>query len=327
MSTDSAESRTPDADAPNTGAPNTGAPGADVPDPDAPGDGELAEIVGLLRLEQLEVNMFRGRAVSQDARRLYGGQVAAQALAAAGRTAGGARPHSLHAYFLRPGDSSAPVVFGVEPLQDGRTFRRRRVTAIQHGEAILCLESSFTADTTDTTDYPEPPRVPAPEDCPSYTRRDAFLPPARVSPWRLLEARPAIRPAAPPSLPLPEGTRAETADMWFRLRTVGKEADGIMPEAILTYLSDLTLAATALRPTPRHPDGRPEVTGLTSLDHSVWFHNPADLSDWLLYAKISPASGPIRGLTAGQIFNRHGTLIASVAQECLTHSRGPGQTP
>lgn len=279
---------------------------------------ELAEIVGLLRLEHLEVNMFRGRAVSTEPRRLYGGQVAAQALAAAGYTVEGARPHSLHAYFLRPGDSAAPVVFQVEPLQDGRTFKRRRVTAIQGGEAILCLESSFTADTTDTTDYPAPPKVPDPEDCPVYTHTGKTGT-GRVNPWHLFEARPAVT-----ELP-PAGIRVTTADMWFRVRDV-TASEGIIPEAIITYLSDLTLSATALRPNPRHPNGRPEVTGLTSLDHSMWFHNPADLSDWLLYAKIAPAAGPVRGLTAGQIFDRRGVLVASVAQECLTHAHGPGQS-
>lgn len=280
---------------------------------------ELAGIVGLLRLEHLEVNMFRAPAVSDQPRRLYGGQVAAQALAAAGYTAAGTRPHSLHAYFLRPGNSAAPVVFQVEPLHDGRTFRRRRVTAIQGGEAILCLESSFTADTTRTTDYPAPPEVPAPEDCPVYRHAGATAA-ARVNPWHLFESRPAVTAlAGHPDVPV------TTTDMWFRLRSAAG-GEGIIPEAIITYLSDLTLSATALRPNSRPPGGRPEVTGLTSLDHSMWFHNQADLSDWLLYAKIAPAGGPVRGLTAGQIFDRHGVLIASVAQECLTHARGPGQS-
>ena len=286
---------------------------------DTPGAGErldLAEIVGLLRLEQLEVNMFRGRAVSDESRRLYGGQVAAQALAAAASTAEGTRPHSLHAYFLRPGDSSAPVVFQVEPLQDGRTFKRRRVTAIQGGKAILCLESSFTADGSVTTDYPAPPKVPAPEDCPVYHHVDR-RPPGRVNPWDLFETRPAVTE-------MPDGMRATAGDMWFRLKAVA-ESEGIIGEAILTYLSDLTLAATALRPNPRRPEGRPEVTGLTSLDHSMWFHNQFDLSGWLLYAKVAPAAGPVRGLTAGQFFDRDGVAIASVAQECLTHTHGPGQ--
>lgn len=290
-------------------------PTGDLPAGDLPA-GEFADIVGLLRLEHLEVNLFRGRAVSKESRRLYGGQVAAQALAAAGYTVGGARPHSLHAYFLRPGNSAFPVVFQVEPLQDGRTFKRRRVTAIQGGEAILCLESSFTADGTVTAEYPAPPKVPAPEDCPVY-RHEGKLAAGRVNPWDLFEARPAVTE-------LPEGTRVTAMDMWFRLKAV-TAAEEIMPEAVITYLSDLTLAATALRPGPGFPGGRPEVTGLTSLDHSMWFHNPADLSDWLLYAKIAPAAGAVRGLTAGQIFDRRGVAIASVAQECLTHTHGPGQ--
>lgn len=132
-------------------------------------DEELAEeILGLLRLEALEVDMFRGQAMPGEARRLYGGQVAAQALAAAGNTVAGARPHSLHAYFLRPGDTSVPVVFQVDRLHEGRTFRRRRVTAIQHGQPILCLESSFTADPSQATDYDPAPRVPGPEECDAY---------------------------------------------------------------------------------------------------------------------------------------------------------------
>jgi hypothetical protein len=106
--------------------------------------------------------------------------------------------------------------------------------------------------------------------------------------------------------------------MWFRL-LADPAVPGIMPETVITYLSDMTLSAAALRPAPGRPAGRPEVTGLTSLDHSVWFHNPPDLSGWLLFAKISPAAGALRGLTAGQIFGRDGTLIASVAQEALTH--------
>lgn len=287
-----------------------------VPTGDIP-SGDLADIVGLLRLEHLEVNMFRGRAVSKESRRLYGGQVAAQALAAAGYTVDGARPHSLHAYFLRPGNSAFPVVFGVERLQDGRTFKRRRVTAIQGGDAILCLESSFTTDGTVTAEYPAPPKVPAPEDCPVYEHAGALAAAGRVNPWDLFEARPAVTE-------MPEGARATAMDMWFRLKAV-TETEDIIPEAVITYLSDLTLAATALRPGPGYPHGRPEVTGLTSLDHSMWFHNPADLSDWLLYAKIAPAAGAVRGLTAGQLFDRRGVAIASVAQECLTHTHGPGQ--
>ena len=285
--------------------------------------GEVAEeILGLLRLEPIEVDIFRGQALPGRPRRLYGGQVAAQALAAAGNTVTGARPHSLHAYFLRPGDSSAPVVFQVDRLHEGRTFRRRRVTAIQHGEPILCLESSFTTDGTDATDYAPPPKVPAPEECAVYDPAAHLARQGRLSAWRVFEARlvpfgPADGSTSPPARPT-------AADMWFRFLP-DPASPGIMPETVITYLSDLSLAATALRPTSRHPGGRTEVTGLTSLDHSVWFHNQPDLSDWLLYAKIAPASGPVRGLTAGQFFSRDGVLVASVAQEYLAHSHSPGQ--
>jgi acyl-CoA thioesterase-2 len=286
--------------------------------------GVAARILDLLRLEALEVDMFRGQGLPGESRRLYGGQVAAQALAAGGNTVEGARPHSLHAYFLRPGDSGAPVVFQVERLHDGHTFRRRRVTAIQQGQAILCLESSFTTDTSNADDYIPAPDVPAPEDCAPYDATAHVTREGRISPWLLFETRsvPFGRDGGPP-----EGIRPTSGDMWFRLRADGDTAtDGIMPETIITYLSDLTLAATALRPTPGHPHGRTDVTGLTSLDHSMWFHNPARLSDWLLFAKMAPVTAALRGLTAGQIFSRDGVLLASVAQECLTHARGAGQS-
>jgi acyl-CoA thioesterase-2 len=282
------------------------------------------EVLGLLRLERIEVDMFRGHRLPGQARRLYGGQVAAQALAAAGYTAEGTRPHSLHAYFLRPGDTSIPVFFGVERLHDGRTFRRRRVTAIQQGEAILCLESSFTADGAFADDYPPAPPAPAPESLDEYDAGRHLERDGQVSPWRLFDAR-AIPPRQADETP-PE-VRLTTRDFWFRPRAAAlKAAEGIMPEAIVTYLSDLTLSSTALRPSPAHPAGRTDVTALTSLDHSVWFHNPPDLADWMLFAKLAPASGPMRGLTAGQFFSRDGVLIASVAQECLTHTRGAGQS-
>lgn len=212
------------------------------------------EIAGLLVLEPVEADLFRDHGVPGETGRLFGGQVAAQALAAAGHTVTGTRPHSLHAYFLRAGDAGRPVLFQVDRLHDGRTFHRRRVTAIQDGEAVLCLECSFTADTSEATDYHPAPPVPAPEECPSFSKDD--------------------------------------------------QATGRLT-----------------RPTSRHPRGRRDVTGVTSLDHSLWFHHRPDLSDWLLYAKTAPAVGPARGLSTGHIFDRRGTLIASVAQEVLLHAR------
>jgi acyl-CoA thioesterase-2 len=280
--------------------------------PDVPGAGATgvrtpAQVPDLLTLEAIEVDIFRAGAIPGQATRLYGGQVAAQALAAAGYTAGEARPHSLHAYFLRPGDSSRPVLFRVDRLQDGRTFRRRRVTAIQQGQPILCLESSFTTDSSMASDYEPAPRVPSPGDCP------ALEPPRRFEGahphWDLLEVR-----TASPGADLP---RLTAGDIWFRFRA--GPLPGTRSEVMITYLSDLTLAATTLRPTREHPAGRRDVVGLTSLDHSVWFHNEPDLSGWLLYAKDTPAVGGLRGLVGGRIFGQDGTLVASVAQETLVH--------
>jgi acyl-CoA thioesterase-2 len=286
----------------------------------ASGDLLPSEIAGLLRLETVEVNIFRGEGLPGATHRLYGGLVAAQALAAAGHTVTGARPHSLHTYFLRPGDASRPVLFQVDRLHNGRTFSRRRVTAIQQGEPILCLESSFTADTSQATDYQCAPAVPTPPDCPEYIPRDKFG--GRASPWNLISARPV-----PGHGDVPHAL-ATPGDIWFRFRAAA--ADGVTPEVMLTYLSDLTFGAAALRPTRQHPAGRRDVTGITSLDHSVWFHNPPDLSGWLLFAKDAPAVGPARGLVTGSIFNRDGTLVASVAQEALVHVRrdkaGRGET-
>ena len=230
---------------------------------------------------------------------------------AAGRTVTGAQPHSLHAYFLRPGDARSRVLDQVEQLHEGRSFRRRRVTAIQHGEPILSLDCSFTVDRSEVTDYDPAPSMPPPEDCGAFTRADPGR--GRLTPWNVLDAR-----RVPGYDDIPLG-RSTAVDFWLRFRGA---AANVMPEAVLTYLSDLSLASTAVRPTQRNPGGRHDVTGVTSLDHSLWFHRRPDLSDWLLYTKAAPAVGSARALSAGRIFNRDGTLAASVSQEALLHT-GP----
>lgn len=258
----------------------------------------------VLSLETIDDDLFRSTCAPPGAPRLFGGQVAAQALVAAVHTVPAeSRVHSLHSYFLRPGITGVPVVFRNERLHDGSTFRRRRVTAVQHGKPILSLDCSFTTDRT-ALEYRQPvPEVREPEDCPELSwidRGDGF------NAWQPFELRKALPLHGEPALDV-------ASDVWVRLRDA--EGEGEQATAMLTYLSDLTLAAAVLAPT-----GRTDCAGLTSLDHVMWFHEPARFDDWLLYAKTSPAVGPLRGLAQGRMFTRSGALMASVAQEGLIHS-------
>jgi acyl-CoA thioesterase II len=268
----------------------------------------LPDLMAVLDLEPVDTQLFRAQPTGEPGFRLFGGQVAAQALVAAERTtAGEARAHSLHAYFLRPGDTGRPVVFQVDPLQDGRTFSRRRVTAIQGGKPILCLESSFTTDRAGTDYQASPPAVPAPEDCPPMVWRTRAT---GIRPDRPFDLRAAIAPGAgPPHF---------SDDLWFRTRGAWDQAGTrwgpVSRTAILAYVSDLTFVSGILRPL-----GRPDVPRLTSLDHVMWFHNEPRLDDWLLFTKSTPATGTLRGLAQGSMFHRDGTLIATMAQEGLVH--------
>jgi acyl-CoA thioesterase II len=270
-------------------------------------DRGLGAVLRLLDLETLDVDLFRGAATPGPGHRLFGGQVAAQAVVAAERTTDAdTAMHSLHAYFLRPGDTAEAVIFRVDRLQDGRTFSRRRVTAIQQGKPILCLEASFTTDRS-ATDYQEAaPITSDPEDC---TRLRWEFPGSGPQPWDVFDVRIASgdAPHPPPFLD----------DVWFR-QVGDASGSGVSPSALLTYVSDLTLASAVIR-----PSGRTDVTGMTSLDHVMWLHNDVRVDDWLLYTKDCPAVGPLRGLARGSIFARNGTLIASVAQEGLIHSSHP----
>jgi acyl-CoA thioesterase-2 len=271
------------------------------PGEEAPARPGLPGLLDVLDLERVEVDLFRTRYRTDTPGRLFGGQVAAQSLVAAERTAPeDATPHSLHAYFLRPGDTRKHVVYKVERLHDGRTFQRRRVTAIQEGAAILALETSFTRDDSAANYQQTAPVMPAPEDCPPGAWPDGGI--AK----RLNEAFDVrvINPEADNEGPF-------MRDLWFRPR--GGDTDGrVSRSAVLAFFSDFTLAATIARPT-----GRTGIERFTSLDHVLWFHNQVRLDDWLLYAKTTVATGPLRGLAQGGIFHRDGTLIVTVAQEGL----------
>jgi acyl-CoA thioesterase II len=266
----------------------------------------LRDLLAVLDLEDIDAGLFRSTpsAAGEPGHRLFGGQVAAQALVAAERTSDdGATAHSLHAYFLRPGETGKAVVFQVDRLQDGRTFRRRRVTAIQNGQPILCLEASFTTDQATAAYHVAAPSVPDPGSCPPMVWRFRNT---GLRPDQAFELRAAIAPDGEPA--------HYSDDLWFRTR--GPWTGGpVSPSAVLTYVSDLTFVSVIMR-----PRGRPDVSRLTSLDHVMWFHNEVRLDDWLLFAKSTPAAGTMRGLALGSIFHRDGTLIATVGQEGLMHS-------
>jgi acyl-CoA thioesterase-2 len=273
----------------------------------------LSALIELLDLEELEVNIFRGRSPKEDRQRVFGGQVAGQALVAAGRTVSEGRVHSLHCYFLRPGDPKIPILYDVDRIRDGKSFTTRRVVAIQHGRAIFNLDASFHKDEPGL-DYHSPmPEVPAPETLPTFTER--LKPFAReLGAWAEQERPIDIRLCDPVDTP-PSQWRQPTAYAW--IRTSGELPDDpMLHNCVLTYASDMTLLDTTVRP---HglvwcPDRK---LMMASLDHSIWFHRPFRVDDWLLYAQATPSSAGARGLATGSIFTRSGVLVASVAQEGL----------
>ncbi|WP_327047768.1 acyl-CoA thioesterase II [Microbispora sp. NBC_01189] len=280
----------------------------------------LKELLDLLDLEQIELDIFRGRSPEERFQRVFGGQVAAQALVAAGRTVPGDRMvHSLHAYFIRPGDPALPIVYNVDRVRDGRSFTTRRITAIQHGKAIFSMSASFHVEEPGVTHQAaRMPEAPAPETLPTFQERmrDVF---GDEPGWRDLLSKP--RPvdlryvnalpweaAKDPSLVTPENR------VWFRY-DADLPDDPLLHIVLAAYASDFTLVDTVLL---AHglAWGSSAVSG-ASLDHAMWFHRPFRADDWLLYAQESPWSGAARGLARGQMFTPSGELAVSVVQECL----------
>jgi len=268
----------------------------------------LDSLIDLLDLEQIEVNIFRGRSPSDWRQRVFGGQVAGQALVAAGRTVPADRPvHSLHAYFIRPGDPAVPIVYTVERVRDGRSFTTRRVAAIQHGKTIFTLSASFH--------HPEPgvehaeamPAVPAAE---SIARPDHEFFAGNPIDLRFVGTAGGD----------PAGVRvAGTEHNLVWLRANGELPDDpLLHVCLMTYASDLTLLDSVLR---RHglswSDGQ---TSGASLDHAMWFHRPFRADRWLLYDQESPVAAGARGLARGQVFTEEGELVVSVVQEGLVRT-------
>ncbi|MBA9007523.1 MULTISPECIES: acyl-CoA thioesterase II [Thermomonospora] len=277
----------------------------------------LKDLLDLLDLEQIENDIFRGRSPQESRQRVFGGQVAGQALVAAGRTVPVNRSvHSLHAYFLRPGDPLVPIVYMVDRIRDGRSFTTRRVTAVQHGRAIFMLSASFQIAEEGPAHQAAMPEVPAPLTLPTMRERMTALFGERAAdeferrrPFDLRHITPLTFEAAKdPKLTGPE------SKVWLRV-------DGELPDdpllhvCLMTYASDMTLLDTVLL---NHGlswgDNR---TMGASLDHAMWFHGPFRADEWLLYAQETPFAGGARGLARGHVFTADGRLVVSVVQEGL----------
>jgi acyl-CoA thioesterase-2 len=282
----------------------------------------LDDLIDLLELEQLEVNLFRGLSPDEDRQRVFGGQVAAQALTAAGRTVDPLRRvHSLHAYFLRPGDPTIPLIYEVDRIRDGKSFTTRRVVGIQHGKAIFNLAASFQIAETGPEHSDPMPDVPDPETLPTFRERiEPHL--DRLGPdlgaWLVRERPIDSRPVTDPPW-LDPTPRAPEQDVWIKTNGTLPD-DPLLHTCVVAYASDLTLLDTAMLPhSVSHGGGQWQVA---SLDHAMWFHRPLRADEWLLYHQTSPSAGNARGLAEGSIFRPDGMLAVTVIQEGLIRPIG-----
>jgi acyl-CoA thioesterase-2 len=278
------------------------------------------DLLAILDLEPLERNLFRGRSPQVGWQRVFGGQVIGQALVAACRTVEGRAPHSLHAYFLLPGDPKVPIIYEVERLRDGRSFTTRHVKAIQHGQAIFSMSASFHVAEPGFDHAAEMPTVPAPEDLPSESEMKAGVLPLMPDPVRAyyererpIELRPVEFERYTSRAPL-----GRHFNVWIRA-TSPLPDDPAIHQCVLAYASDMTLLDSSLIAHGRTVFDR--SIQAASLDHALWFHRPFRADEWLLYAQDSPSASGARGFSRGLIFTRDGRLVASVAQEGLVRER------
>jgi acyl-CoA thioesterase-2 len=281
----------------------------------------LDALLALLDLEPLEVNIYRGQNRDLGTGRVYGGQVFAQALVAARRTVDGNREaHSAHGYFILPGDLQAPIVYFVDRLRDGSSFTTRRVTAIQHGQAIFNLSASFHIAEDGPAHQSKMPDVAHPDTLtPELTliREMADQIPEALRSVLTQERPIDVRPVDP-SDPLRAQKREPVRRAWFR--AVGRlPDDASIHQAVLAYASDYGLLITALQ--PHGIPYRSRGLQLASLDHSLWMHRPFRADEWLLYSTDSPVTWGARGFVRGTIHSQSGELVASVAQEGLIRVR------
>jgi len=274
----------------------------------------ISDLLDLVRLEQLEVNLFRGTSRDIGTNRVFGGQVLAQALLAASQTVEDRLVHSLHAYFLRAGDHESPIVYNVDRSRDGRSFTARRVVAIQHGRPIFTLAASFQLEQEGVEHQFEMPEVPSPEEMdesPMIPAEALEKAPQKLRRWFTRFGPFEFRPVKDQD-PFEPTPRPPFKQFWFRLKGEMNE-DQALHRALLAYASDFHLIGTATL-----PHGMSFIKGnvaMASLDHAMWFHRPVRVDDWLLYDCDSPSASGSRGLARGMIFNRDGELVANTAQE------------
>ncbi len=274
----------------------------------------LQDVVGLLKLERLDDNLFRGESRDIGAPQVFGGQILGQALSAAHKTVEGRTPHSLHAYFLRPGDFNLPVIYQVERSRDGRSYANRRVVAIQHGKPILNLAASFHANEEGYAHQSNMPDVPGPEGLNrSIDIQRSIIDKVPEKMRRLLSHEPPFefRPVEPPKF-IDPGPRPPRKHIWMRAWSRLPD-DPELHRNLLTYVSDYELLGTATLPHDLNFTNK--SVQMASLDHALWFHRPFRVDDWLLYACDSPSSHGGRGFNRGEFYTRAGELIASSAQE------------
>lgn len=278
---------------------------------------EIKPLLERLDLERIDRDLFRGLSPEDGRPRVFGGQVAAQALVAAVRTVEDRRVHSLHAYFLRPGDPKTPILYEVERIRDGKSFTTRRVVAIQEGEAIFSMSASFQRDEDGPSHQRPMPEAAPPESVPSTDELIAAAARESKDPiFHFLERleRPIVVHDLDPTDPRRPERRTGEHVVWFRARGELPD-DPLLHQCVLTYASDLTLLDASLR---QHAltwfDPSLQVA---SLDHAIWFHRPFRADRWLLYVTESPTTSGSRGLNLGRVYTEEGTLVATVAQENL----------
>lgn len=263
----------------------------------------------ILDLEVLDTDLYRGRSPHTERLRVFGGQVAGQAVVAAGRTVGDDRNvHSLHAYFLQPGDPHRPIIYSVDRIRDGGSFTTRRVVASQRGEAIFHLSASFHIQESGLDHALSMPDAPDPDSLPPSLADDPAHDPIALD----IAAYSAIDLRYGPARPAEPGGPPMFQPVWFRV-TEPLSDDPLMHVCAAAYASDLTLLVSSLLPHGR----RPAQLQMASLDHAMWFHRDFRADDWLLYDVVSPSAHGARGLSMGSIYTRDGDLVVSVVQEGL----------